>query len=112
MSTSTSQHVTPDSGVVISSSSLGPDARSQARDRQRISTPPQVTLTSTTVRQFDAAARRLRAAPPPLQRAKNADARGRVKYALPIQGRGPPGHRVTQAWLSALAQSDASSGTP
>jgi len=43
---------------------------------------------------------------------QRTNALGRVKYTLPIEGRGPPGHRVTQAWLSALTQSDANLGTP
>jgi hypothetical protein len=110
MSISTGPHVTPDSGVVINPSSLGTDARSQARDRPQRRAPLQVTPISTSVRQFDAG--RLRTARPPAQRTKRADALGRVKYTLPIDGRGPPGHRVTQAWLRSLAQSDAaSSGT-
>jgi hypothetical protein len=66
----------------------------------------------TAIEQFDAAGRQLRAARPAAQRAAHAGALGRVKYTLPIEGRGPPGDRVTQAWIDALARSDANSGTP
>jgi hypothetical protein len=44
--------------------------------------------------------------------AQRANALVRVKYIVTIEGRGPPGHRVTQAWLGALAQSDANFETP
>jgi hypothetical protein len=92
VSTSTGQRVTPDPGAVIRLSSLGADARSQVRDPQPIGAPPKVTPVSTSVQQFDAARRHLRAARPAAHRAAHAGALGRVKYTLPIEGRGPPGH--------------------
>jgi hypothetical protein len=81
-------------------------------DPQRISSPPKVAPISTSVQQFDAAAKTLRVARPSAQRATYGDALGRVKYTLPIERRGPPGDRDMKAWLSALAQSDAKLGTP
>jgi hypothetical protein len=109
VATSWFSHVTPGLGVVIKSSSPGADVRSLARAGQRISAPLHVPRAGKSVRQFDPAAGGPRAARPPAQR---ANALVRVKYIVTIEGRGPPGHRVTQAWLGALAQSDANFETP